>query len=181
MNEIRLTREERTRILEGSNKPLHRDKKPEVEIGHEVVVSRTRPRGWVDDARDAGGDLYIFRPESKPAMWINVTDIVRRTKGGWSVYFRVTDQRQADWYVSRGGQYSRSKINAVDHLAAPVDKQTERRMATEAHLADAERKKRDEHLAERAAKKQERALRSRLRETLAMLPPAAQTRASGRP
>lgn len=165
---MKLTGAERTRILEGSYGPLYRQDRPEIDNGFELVVSWSKPKAWVDPETE-----HVFKPEPEPAMWLTVTDVVRRTKGGWSIYFRVTDNRQEVWYLGARG-YTRSKAQAVDPLETEVDRRTQLRITAEAKQVAAERRELDEHQAERARKKQERAFRDRLRETLQGLSPLAQ-------
>lgn len=165
---MKLTATERTRILEGGYKPLHREEKPDIEPRTEIVVSWTRPRAFSDDEMK-----HVFRPQPERAMWITVTNVVRRTKGGWAIYFDVTDRRHPDWYLGKAG-YTRSKRSAIDDLAAPIDKRTQARLTVEARQANMDRREKDAEAQRKEVRKQERAIRDRLRDTLQTMPPSAQ-------
>lgn len=169
---MKLTRQERTRILDGSYGPLYRKEKPDLDPGTQIVVSWTRPRGWVDEDEQAG-TWHAFKPEAERSMWIVVTDVVRRTKGGWSVYFRVVDHRQPVWYLGATG-YTRSRAQARDELEVPLDTKTQARVTAEAKQAHYDQRQKDEEARLRETRRQERAVRDRLRETMQGLPPPAQ-------
>lgn len=84
---LRLTREDRARLFAGDYSPLAFEKKPKCKPGDRYVLSWSRPRPF----RDERGVLH--RPRREAVLWIEVTKLTRRAKGGWAVRFDVHDHR----------------------------------------------------------------------------------------
>lgn len=166
---MKLSQHEKQQILAGNMKTLLRKGKPACEPGDEFTLSVSRPRPYTDPETK-----HVFRPPAERSAWITVTSKVRRAKGGWAVYFNVTDNRHPTYFMAKGGGYTTDVSVAVDKLAADVDAATQARISAEARQVNADRRARDAELAERDRRRQERAFRTRLRETLQGLDPAAQ-------
>lgn len=177
---MKLTREERARILGGDHSALKRREEPDCADGDTYTLSWSRARTVVVD-RETGETAEYPR---RPLVWLELSDPIRHKDGGWLVSFKYRDARVRTRFLgpaaaptdeetltdesARG--YRPSATGAIDHLEA-VDDHELRRQKTQAQERFARHQ--EEEAAEEVTRRQERALRERLKEMVRGLPPAA--------
>lgn len=91
---MKLTRDERKRVFAGNSTALKRPDKPEVEPGHQIVLSWTR--GGVRVVNRKTGETAT--DPKMPTVWIEVTDLQRKD-GEWLVRYRIHDRRDQDRFL----------------------------------------------------------------------------------
>lgn len=96
---MKLTPEEKKRIRRGDHTALRRTERPDVEVGHEIVLAYTGGRrqfvGRTHKERKENGGETIEIPRRK-TLWIVVTAPPRLRDGEkeWLVEFDIHDERQ---------------------------------------------------------------------------------------
>lgn len=91
MDEFKLTREERKALVAGEHPSISRPRKPKIQAGDEIVVSRTRPRRH---AIEHAGGVEVVRPEPTPLLWVMVKGINLNEDKGWVVHYEVHSCRE---------------------------------------------------------------------------------------
>lgn len=126
---------------------------------------------------DAGEEFVLRRFGGRPQVWLTIANVKRERKGGWKVEYRFADHRPL--FLRRGGNLTRVAADSCDPEAPVIDKETQKAWHMKSRLESAERKeeaeRRGDRVSELAQRQRERAVRDRLRETLAGLEPAAAT------
>lgn len=150
---MKLSRQQRNRLLNGGWAPLTFDSDPEVTRGDRYVLSRTRET----KAHDGAGGTYTV--PSEPTLWLEVTTVTR-TVSGWTVRFVVHDRRNPALYMHRDSSrgYTTDPALAMRGEPAVTDAETLVRYALEA------REQNKLERAKRAAQREAEVLRRRLPE-----------------
>ena len=94
--------------MHGDYSPLDFDVKPyELKPGARYVI------GWSKASAIHVGDGEVVRIPAEPIRFLTVTKVLRHRKGFWRALFEVTDLRDRDVFLRRGGGDS-----PVDELKA---------------------------------------------------------------
>jgi hypothetical protein len=120
VSDFKVSSEQRQRLLDEKYAPLEFDIKPtECVPGAEYVLS------WAPASAVVCEDGHVIRTPRRPVWFLTVTSCKRILKGHrfvWDVRFRVTDLRDPDLWLRRGGGYQTTPHEAVDVLpVAPSD------------------------------------------------------------
>ena len=129
---MKLSREQRTRLLKGNYRPLAFDHDPGVEKGDEYDLSFS-PRCSVSDG--LGGRVVVPR---RRLRWIRVTRVVRNSKGGWTVRFDVFDNRDEDAFLRRKPPTYDAGLMQRDQLRPPTADDVERASRESSYTANPE-------------------------------------------
>lgn len=156
----RLTGPERNRILAGDVSTINRPFKPKFTVGQRLVLvyDRQRPTPIYDRYDDQKIIDCLPAPGAEPLVWIDISNVIRKNRGGWAVHFTVTDLRTRRRYLRRkpptfdphvepredrvheDSNYQATRIHAVDDVEA-VDDETLDTFVAENHIKDALRDK----------------------------------------
>lgn len=192
MGELKLTKEERRRILEGDYSALRREKDPGDVKGQVIPLLRDRPRTVprYEEPKFSGHRREIIGTDHAPEF-VKFSIILakkrRHKKGHWLVPFDVHDERpnSRDLAPSTGPKGSGTeKLTeesdlargygggpyAVDRGAVDDDELKRQRVKAEERWA----KHREEVASDEERRRQERAVRDALRQRLKGLDPLAQ-------
>lgn len=91
---MKLSLAQRNRLLAGGYSPLVFPVKPHgCEPGCRYVLN------WRGEVRTHDGNGKVVVGEREPLRWVEVTSVVRRTKGDWLVRFDVFDLRDPDRFL----------------------------------------------------------------------------------
>lgn len=151
---MKLSREQRSRLLAGDYHPLAFDSDPGVGKGYRCVLSSSKETRGHDGAGNAWTVL------SEPLLWLEVTKVTRLERK-WVVRFTVHDHRSPNLYMHRDSSrgYTTDPALAMrGEPAVPTDAETLKRYALEA------RERGRLERAKRAARTEAEVLRRRLPE-----------------
>jgi len=137
---VKLTREERNRIMAGDYRPITRTDDSGWRKGMNYILSWSHPRG----SRDADG-AALPPPPRRPLHWIEVTSVRRKKRGGFTVRFDVYDKREQVLLLRAKMGYTSNPKEAVDHLEVHDDEVAKRHRA-EARVRHVARQNPDELL-----------------------------------
>jgi len=176
---VKLTREERARILAGDHSALKRRDRPECSEGDIVVLIWSRAQTMITD-RATGETIDYPR---RPLFWVELGEPIRHRDGGWIVGLKVNDERTTTRFLAPSGSpaaesltdetakgYQSTAAGAIDDQEA-VDAQELERQKVKSRERWAQHRR--ELAEEEEARRQERALREQLREAARSLPPTA--------
>lgn len=90
-----LSREQEKRLIAGDYSDLTFEKKPTVEPGYCYVLS------WAKAYQVDDGQGNKKKIPAKPLRWIQVTNVVPKRRGGFTVSFDVYDNRDPDRFIRR--------------------------------------------------------------------------------
>lgn len=177
---MKLTREERARILDGDHAALKRDDKPDCAEGEHYTLIWSRATTVVAD--QSTGETVSY--PRRPLVWLEFAEPTWRRGGGWLLPFKFHDARMRTRFLGPAAAptdedalteegergYRGSATGAIDHLEA-VDDDELHRQQTKADARFAEHQ--EQEAAEERTRRQERALREKLKELVRQLPPEA--------
>jgi hypothetical protein len=96
---VKLTRQERKQVFDGSLKVLRRPSKPDQEAGTQIVVSQTRGGKQIVD-RSTGACVDIPR---QPRLWITIKGWhLRQGETEWSTDIAIHDRREQNRQLAAG-------------------------------------------------------------------------------
>jgi hypothetical protein len=177
---VKLTREERARILSGDRTALRREEKPELEESDGYVLTWSRAKTVVSNTTTGA----TFDYPRRPLVWITYSEPRRHRDGSWRIPFDFHDERSHARFLGPAGAptdkekltddsargYRSSAAGAIDELEA-VDDATLKAQQSAAEARWAEH--REQLASEEETIRQERALREELKRAVRELPPAA--------
>jgi hypothetical protein len=157
VSDFALSSTQRRRLLDGSFGPLEFDVKPHGCVEGAVYVLAWR-RGWSVVCEE---DSHVIRVPRHPVWWLTVKSVKRvrnrKLELVWRVQFDVTDRRDPDVWLRRGGGYQTTRAGSPDPLpVAPSDEVRARAQAEFWHqrrLAAHAQQLREQARAKRARKR----------------------------
>lgn len=181
---MKLTREERARILAGDHSALKRKHEPQWEEGETAVLVWSRAHRTMMLRRRFQGDV---RPElddvaeypRQPLVWVELAEPKRHRDGSWRVGIKVHDERVQTRFLAPSGAptapltddtargYRATAAGAIDHLEAVDEEELKRQQAKS---KERWMEHQEEHAAEEQVRRQERALRRQLQQVVRGLP-----------
>lgn len=136
--------------------------------------SLTRPYVEGEPPPFAKGQEIVLRKLSGiKQAWLTILVVKRERKGGWSVEYSFRNDTPA--FLRRTGGLTNVAADSCDPEAPVIDEATQKAWAAKARLESLQRREeteqRDGRVSELAQRQRERAVRDRLRETIAGLEP----------
>lgn len=116
---MKLARHQRTRLFAGDTSPLTFEAKPTCKVGDRYVISWSQPKPTFD--AETG---KVVEYDKEPTLWITVTRVVRRARGGWTVRFDIVDRRQPRRLLRGVPPFSDPERARQDELMPPTADET---------------------------------------------------------
>lgn len=110
---MKLTREQRAKVIGGDTSPLFFEDEPNCKKGSTYVLN------WARESRSHVGDGQVAVTPAMPTRWLTVTSKERR-RDGWLVSFTVIDERGQRRFPRRTPPVYDPKTMKRDQYSAPT-------------------------------------------------------------